>query len=296
MGETWNIKGKTCLITGATQGIGLAAAIEIARAGARTVLVARNAARGDPAVKEVQVKSGNPDVSVLFADLSSQASVRKLAADFKASHDRLHVLLNNAGGVFMERVETVDGIETTFAINHLAYFLLTELLLDVLKASAPSRIINVSSAAHSGGHIDFDDLQHAKKWSGMRAYSDSKLANVLFSYELARRLTGTGVTVNALHPGVVSTGFGKNNKGFLKALITLGGPLLLSAEKGARTSVYLATSPEVEGVTGKYFDKRKAVPSKKESYDGGVAQRLWQVSEQMTQQQQRAPAVAARAP
>jgi len=290
MGTSWDLKGKTCLITGATQGIGLAAAIEIARAGPTTVLVARNAARGDAAVQEVKDKSGNPNVSVLIADLSSQASIRKLAADFKAKHDRLHLLLNNAGGVFMERSMTVDGIETTFAVNHLAYFLLTELLLDVIKASAPARIVNVSSGAHTPGHLDFDDLQHQKKWSGLRTYSDSKLANILFTYELARRLAGTGVTVNALHPGVVSTGFGRNNKGLMKAFVSLFGPFLLSPEKGARTSVYLATSPEVEGVTGKYFEKCKAVSSNKESYDTDVARRLWDASEQLTRQGARAAA------
>jgi NAD(P)-dependent dehydrogenase (short-subunit alcohol dehydrogenase family) len=293
MGATWDVKGKTCLITGASQGIGLAAAVEIARAGAHTVLVARSPERGEPAVKEVRERSGNADVSLLVADLSSQAAVRKLAADFKAGHDRLHVLLNNAGGVFMERTESIDGIETTFAVNHLAYVLLTELLLDLIKASAPARIINVSSAVHGGGHIDFEDLQHQKKWAGFRAYSDSKLANVLFTYELARRLSGSGVTANCLHPGVVATGFGKNNKGLFKTFISMGGPFLLSPEKGARTSVYLATSPEVEGVSGKYFDKSKAVASSQESYDTQVARRLWDVSNQMTRQG--TPAVAAQA-
>jgi NAD(P)-dependent dehydrogenase (short-subunit alcohol dehydrogenase family) len=186
--------------------------------------------------------------------------------------------------VFMERTVTVDGIETTFAVNHLAYFLLTELLLDVIKASAPARVVNVSSTAHGGGHIDFDDLQHQKKWSGFKTYCDSKLANVLFTYELARRLAGAGVTANCLHPGVVSTGFGKNNTGLMRAAVTLGGPFLLSPEKGARTSVYLVTSPEVEGVSGKYFDKCKAVASNKESYDTQVARRLWDISEQMTRE------------
>jgi len=282
MGASWDLKGKTCLITGATQGIGLASAIGIARTGARTVMVGRDRERGERAVEQTKTASGNPDVSLLLADLSSQGSIRKLAAEFKARHDRLHVLLNNAGGVFVKRTLTVDGIETTFAVNHLAYFLLTELLLDVLEASAPSRIVNVSSAAHGGGRIDFDDLQHEKRWSSFKAYSDSKLANVLFTYELARRLAGTGVTANCLHPGVVTTGFGKNNPGLPRALITLAGPFMLSPEKGARTSIYLATSPEVEGVTGKYFDKCKAASSNKQSYDTGVAQKLWDVSEKLT--------------
>jgi NAD(P)-dependent dehydrogenase (short-subunit alcohol dehydrogenase family) len=284
MGATWDIKGKTCLITGATQGIGLASAIGIARAGAQTVMVARSPERGAAAVEMVKAKSGNPEVSLLIADLSSQESIRKLAAEFKAKHDRLHVLLNNAGGVFVKRSLTVDGIEMTFAVNHLAYFLLTELLLDLIRASAPARIIDVSSAAHGGGHIDFDDLQHEKRWAYFKAYADSKLANILFTRELARRLEGTGVTVNCLHPGVVTTGFGKNNPGLPRALITIAGPFMLSPEKGARTSVYLATSPEVEGVTGKYFDKCKVVSSNKQSYDTGVAARLWDISEKLTRE------------
>jgi NAD(P)-dependent dehydrogenase (short-subunit alcohol dehydrogenase family) len=291
MAGSWDLKGKTCLITGATQGIGLATAIGIAKAGAKMVLVGRSPERSASAVEEVKTKSGNSDVTLLLADLSSQESVRKLAAEFKSRHDRLHVLLNNAGGVNTKRSVTVDGIETTFAVNHLAYFLLTELLLDVLKASAPSRIINVSSTAHARGHIDFDDLQHEKRWGFFNAYSDSKLANVLFTYELARRLAGTGVTVNCLHPGVITSGFGKNNAGLFKSLITIAGPFMLTPEKGARTSIYLATSPEVEGVTGKYFDKCKAVSSNKQSYETDVAQRLWDVSEKLTHGQ--APAARA---
>jgi NAD(P)-dependent dehydrogenase (short-subunit alcohol dehydrogenase family) len=291
MGASWDLKGKTCLITGATQGIGLAAAIEIAKTGAQMVLVARSPERGASAVQDVKAKSANAYVSLLLADLSSQESVRKLAAEFKSKHDRLHVLLNNAGAVYTKRNLTVDGIETTFAVNHLGYFLLTELLLDLIKSSAPARIINVSSAAHVGGHIDFDDLQHEKRWGSFKAYSDSKLANVLFTYELARRLAGTGVTVNCLHPGVISSGFGKNNSGLLKSLITIAGPFMLSPEKGARTSVYLATSPEVEGVTGKYFDQCKPKSSNKQSYETDVAKRLWDVSEKLTRE--RAPAARA---
>jgi NAD(P)-dependent dehydrogenase (short-subunit alcohol dehydrogenase family) len=282
MAARWELRGKTCLITGASQGIGLAAAVGIAQAGAETVLVARNRERGEAAVAEVKAKSGNSDVSVLIADLSSQQSVRQLAAAFKDEHPKLHVLLNNAGGLFVKRVLTADGIETTFALNHLGYFLLTELLLDVIEASAPARIINVSSAAHFGGEIDFGDLQHEKRYSSFKVYSDSKLANVLFTYELSRRLAGTGVTANCLHPGVVTTGFGKNNPGLSKTLITIAGPFMLSPEKGARTSIYLATTPEVEGVTGKYFDKCKSISSSKQSYDVDAARRLWEVSEEMT--------------
>lgn len=275
-------KGKVCLITGASQGIGLAAAVEIARRDLTMVLVARDPDRGNAAVEEVKSKSKNPNVELLLADLSSQASIRSLAEQFKAKHDRLHVLVNNAGGIFSERKLTPDGLETTFAVNHLAYFLLTDLLLDVLKASAPARIINVSSAAHTSGRIDFDDIQGERGYSAVRAYSQSKLANVLFTYELARRLEGTGVTANCLHPGVVATGFGKNTVGFFKVLVSALSPFMITAQKGARTTVYLATSPEVEGVTGKYFVKSKEARSGPISHDPAVARRLWELSERMT--------------
>jgi len=222
----------------------------------------------------------------MIADLASLDEIRGLAAAYKQKHQQLHVLVNNAGAYNAQRTTTKDGFETTFGVNHLAYFLLTELLLDVLKASAPARIINVSSTAHVGGHMNFDDLQGEKKYVGRAAYGQSKLANVLFTYELARRLEGTGVTANALHPGVVRTGFGKNNPGMMGQLFrlaqTVARPFFISPVQGAATSIYLASSPEVEGVTGKYFAKCKAVDSNAESYDTAVAQRLWQISEQLT--------------
>jgi NAD(P)-dependent dehydrogenase (short-subunit alcohol dehydrogenase family) len=221
-------------------------------------------------------------------------SVREFAAEFIAGHPRLDVLVNNAGAVNMGRSVTADGFETTFGVNHLGYFLVTDLLLETLKASAPARIVNVSSDAHVGARMNFDDLQ-SERYSGMRAYGQSKLANVLFTYELARRLEGTGVTVNALHPGVVMTGFGRNNAGpfgfLFAAFHTLGRPFLLTAAQGAETSVHLASSPEVEGVTGRYFVRKRATASSPASRDDEAALRLWQISEELTKAG--APAAAA---
>ena len=218
----------------------------------------------------------------LLADLSSQQEVRRLASDFKRKYPQLHVLLNNAGGTFTTRQLSVDGIEMTFALNHLAYFLLTNLLLDTLKASAPARIINVSSDAHSGGKIDFDNLQGERSYSSFGPYGNSKLANILFTTELARRLEGTGVTVNALHPGFTSTGFGKNNPGFLMKIMGAVVPLIArSPEKGAETSIYLASSPEVQSITGKYFVDCKVTQPAPQAADSAVARKLWDVSAEM---------------
>jgi NAD(P)-dependent dehydrogenase (short-subunit alcohol dehydrogenase family) len=278
--------GKTCIVTGASLGIGKETAAALAGMGARVVTVCRDPARGEAARADIVGQSGSSDVELMIADLSSLDEIRGLAAAYRQKHQQLHVLVNNAGAYNANRTTTKDGFETTFGVNHLAYFLLTGLLLDVLKASAPARIINVSSMAHLRGHMNFDDLQSAKKYSGMKAYGQSKLANVLFTYELARRLEGTGVTANALHPGVVRTGFGKNNPGWWGALFgvfqVVGRPFYISPAQGAATSIYLASSPEVEGVTGKYFVKCRAVDSNAESRDAAVARRLWQVSEEMT--------------
>lgn len=279
------MNGKVVLITGATNGIGKVTAIELARQGATVVIVGRSADKTLATVKEIQQATGHQQqVDYLLADLSSMAQVRRLAADFKKKYSRLDVLVNNAGATFTTRQETVDGYEMTFATNHLAYFLLTTQLLDLLKASAPSRIVNVSSDAHTIGKIDFDDL-HANKSFGMMgfaAYGNSKLANILFTYELARRLEGTGVTVNVLHPGFVATGFGRNNVGFFRGALQLfqriGG---LSPEKGAETIIYLASSPEVEGITGKYWYKRKPLASSTASYNVETARRLWEISEEL---------------
>ncbi len=247
--------GRTVLITGATNGIGKETAIELAQMGASVVMVARDERRGRATQSEVKERTG-ADADLLLADLASLADVRKLADEYRSRHDNLHVLINNAGAYNAQREVSKDGYEMTIAVNHLAHFLLTDLLLDVIKASAPARIINVSSGAHSGAKIDFDDLQseHSYNLAGMRAYGQSKLANVLFTNELARRLDGANVTVNSLHPGVVRTGFGKNTGGFMRAVFavlqTVGRPFILSPAKGAETSIYLASSPEVETTTG----------------------------------------------
>jgi NAD(P)-dependent dehydrogenase (short-subunit alcohol dehydrogenase family) len=279
-----DMDGKIVLITGATNGIGKVAALEIAKKGATLVIVGRNPAKTAETVAQIKAESGNTKVDSIIADLSSMAEVRKVADAFKAKHNRLDVLINNAGAIFAEREETVDGYETTFAFNHLAYFLLTNLLLDTLKASAPARIINVASDAHTAGTIKFDDLNMKNGYGlgGMRAYSMSKLANIMFTYELARRLEGTGVTANVLHPGFVNTGFGKNQAGLMRFVMNFVSRLGISPEQGADTIVYLASSPQAIGESGKYWEKRKAVSSSAVSYNEADQKRLWDVSEQMT--------------
>jgi NAD(P)-dependent dehydrogenase (short-subunit alcohol dehydrogenase family) len=275
------MQGKICLITGGTNGIGKSTAQELARRGATVVIVGRDAHKTSQVVEEIRAASGNTTVDSLLADLSSQQEVRRLADEFKSKYSHLHVLLNNAGGVFMQRQLSVDGIEMTFALNHLAHFLLTYLLLDTVKASTPARIINVSSDAHSGGKIEFDNLQGERNFSAS-AYGNSKLANILFTIELAHRLDGIGVTVNALHPGFVSTGFGKNNPGLLMKIIRAVVPLIArSPEKGAETSIYLASSPEAEKITGKYFYDSKVIPAAPQATDMAVAKKLWDVSAEM---------------
>ncbi len=278
------MKGKAVIVTGANAGIGKAAALKLAELGAHVVMVTRDAARGQAAQQEIITTSGNTRVDLLLADLSSQQSIRQLAASIHQGYERIDVLLNNAGGVFGERRLTVDGLEQTFALNHLGYFLLTHLLMDMLKHSAPARIINVSSRAHTGGHINFDDLQSEKNYRAFAVYSQSKLANVLFTYELARRLVGTNVTANCLHPGFVNTRFGRDGdlSGILGHLLGIISPLIArTPERGADTAVYLASAPDLEHVTGKYYDTRKDTRSSAESYDQEMAKRLWAVSEQL---------------
>lgn len=270
--------GKVCLITGATNGIGKVAALELAKLGATVVVVGRSAERTRIVVEAIKHVSGSESVKMAVADLSSQEDVRELADTFQEKYNRLDVLINNAGAVFMQRRESVDGLEMTWALNHLSYYLLTNLLLDLLKDSVPARIINVSSDAHQAGRIPFDDLESKKSYAGFRAYAQSKLANVLFTYELARRLNGSGVTANAVHPGLVGTGFGHNNGFLMQAAMTLLRPFSRTPEKGAETLVYLASSPQVEGVTGKYFYDKKARRTTPESYDEELARRLWEVS------------------
>ena len=276
------IAGRTCMITGATSGIGRATALELARRGAELVLVCRDRARADAVVAEIRTATGKGNVEVMLADLSSQQAIRQLARDYLATSRPLHVLLNNAGVVNLQRTLTCDGIETVFAVNHLAYFLLTNLLLDRLKASVPARIVNVASDAHRFGAMNFDDLGGTHGYRTMRIYGQSKLANILFTYELARRLEGSGVTVNCLHPGAVATGLGKNNGGWAKVVIGMLRPFFRTPESGAATSIYLAASAEVEGISGKYFSNGKETRSSKASYDAAAARRLWEISAQMT--------------
>jgi NAD(P)-dependent dehydrogenase (short-subunit alcohol dehydrogenase family) len=277
-----NMNGKICLVTGGTNGIGKATAQALAQMGATVVIVSRSPAKCAAVVSEIKHSSGNHKVEALVADLSSMTAVRQVAAQFKTNYQQLHVLVNNAGAAFGQRQITAEGFEKTFALNHLSSFLLTSLLLDTLKASAPARIVNVSSDAHKGAHLDFDDLQSEQGSFVFKAYGRSKLAVVVFSYELARRLSGTGVTANVLHPGLVRTGFASNLGvvpsaviGFLMRFVGV------TPAQGAQTSIYLATSPAVEMVTGKYWEKRKAVPSGRATYDEATWMRLWEVSEML---------------
>jgi NAD(P)-dependent dehydrogenase (short-subunit alcohol dehydrogenase family) len=276
-----DLQGRTCLVTGATSGIGRASALELAAMGARLFLLCRDAGRAEALRQEIADQTGNREVAILLADLSSQREVRRAAAEFLATREPLHILLNNAGVMYIERTATVDGIEATFAVNHLAYFLLTNLLLERTVASAPARIVNVASDAHRlGGALDFDDLGAARRYSGMGVYGRSKLANLYFTRELARRLAGSGVTVNAVHPGAVRTGLGQNNDAPILKLLTglLVRPFFRSPEKGAETSVWLCSSPDVAGVTGGYFARCKPRVPHRLVNDHEASRRLWDVS------------------
>ncbi len=277
MTVTPSMTDKTVLITGGTGGIGRAAAIGLASMGARVGITGRDQVRAEEAAAAIVRESGNPAVDVFVADMSSQSEVRRLADEVLATYPRLDVLLNNVGGFWAHRHVTADGLEHTFALNHLAPFLLTRLLLDRLTASAPARIVTVSSGAQGMGKIDFDDLMGERKYSGQRAYNQSKLANVMFTYELAKRLEGTGVTATALHPGMTSTAFSAEDPA-LGLLVKILRPFMKSPARGAETPVYLASSPDVEGVSGRYFANRKAKASNKSSYDTATTARLWQVS------------------
>lgn len=274
-----SMKGKRVVITGPTKGIGRVTAVELAKKGAEMILVARDQARA----KELATELGDADVFI--GDLSSIAEVKRVGDDIAQKYDVIDVLINNAGAINLERERTVDGLERTFATNHLAYFILTDKLLPSLKKAAEqkggARIVNVASEAHRQGSIDFDDLQLEKRWSGMNAYFASKLANILFTAELARRLEGTKVTANSLHPGAIASGFMANNSGIIALGWKVISPFLLSEEKGARTTIFLASDPSVDGVTGKYFDKCKERKPSRKARDMAVATRLWQVSEDL---------------
>lgn len=297
--EPWTLQGKTVLLTGATQGIGRVAAFELAKLGPKLVLFVRDERRGQALVQALKASSGNQDIELLLGDLSVQADVRRAAAEFLSRHPHLHVLLNNAGAWFTSRQLSKDGIEMTFALNHLGYFLLTELLLDRLKATAnatenasrEARIINVASNAHHRAKdLDFGDLMSERRYRGFPVYSRSKLCNILFTYELGRRLEAERgreergrVTVNCLHPGFVASGFGHNNGRLMSLAMTIGQLFAISKEAGARTLIYLASSPEVSGVTGKYFVKCKEARSSALSQDTATARKLWELSEALLQ-------------
>ncbi|MFW9957407.1 MAG: SDR family oxidoreductase [Candidatus Odinarchaeota archaeon] len=277
-----DMTGKVCMITGANSGIGRETSRALAKMGATVVMAVRNREAGEEVRQGITKETGNESIELMVADLFSIEEVRGLASDFKKTHSRLDVLINNAGGIFPKKEMTIDGLERTFALNHLAPFLLTHELLDRLKASAPSRIINVSSAAHLRGKIDFENLQSEKKYGQLGPYANAKLMNVMFTYSLARYLDGTGVTVNVLHPGVVRTRFGQNEASRARKLIfRMFGPLLKSPEKGAETSIYLASSPEIEGANGKYFVNCQPKQSATISYDEELQEQLWQRTEQL---------------
>jgi len=275
-----SMEGKTCIITGANSGIGKVTAIELAKMNATLVLLCRDKERGESAQKEIIELTGNNNVDLILCDLSSQKEIRNFVAEFKRKYQDLHVLINNAGVMLSKKTQSVDGFEMNFAVNHLAPFLLTNLLLDMLKKSAPSRIVNVGSAAHRMGKIDFEDLQREnKKGRLMGLYGSSKLAMTLVSYELSRKLEGSNVTINVLHPGLINTNLGRDrsstSQGFARKFFK-------TPEAGAETSIFLASSPEVEGITGKYYAKKKEKPSSKESYNEEYAKRLWEISLEMT--------------
>jgi NAD(P)-dependent dehydrogenase (short-subunit alcohol dehydrogenase family) len=263
------MNGKTILVTGATDGIGTQTALELARMGAKVIVHGRNPQRGESTVRDIRRQSGNDNITFEQADFASLAQVRALAARINERNDRLDVLINNAGVSMRKRELSEDGFEMTFAVNHLAHFLLTNLLLDLLKASAPSRVVIVSSQSHRGGRLDFDDLQSEKQFGGYDAYSDSKLFNVMFAVELAERLRGTSVTSNSLHPGVIAT-----------KLLHAGFPGMsgISLEEGAALSVYLASSDEVAGVTGKYYSNGRVASHASAADDPALRQRLWDIS------------------
>jgi NAD(P)-dependent dehydrogenase (short-subunit alcohol dehydrogenase family) len=280
--KTLDMQGKICLITGATSGIGWVAARDLAKMGAEVVLTGRNVKRGSRAIDRIRKEDSTSKVEFIPMDLSSLEDVREFSADFMARFSRLDVLMNNAGTVLLQRRVNDDGVEMTFAVNHLGHFLLTNLLLRSLKASESARVIVVSSGSHRDAQINFDDLQNENGYNGMKVYGQSKLANLFFTYELSRRLKDEKITVNAMHPGFVSTNLGRDNGWLLHKLIRLvmltGG----SAEDGADTCVYLANSLDVEGITGEYFKGRKVIPSSQASYDQKATKQLWDISMKLT--------------
>ena len=287
MGD-WSLEDRTCLVTGATSGIGQETALGLAREGARVLIVGRDPARGEAARSEIARRSGNDRIELLLADLGSLREVGRLADEVRTRCPALHVLVNNAGVVNLKPQQSTDGFEATFAVNHLAYFALTLQLLDLLRASTPARIVNVASEAHRFGQIDWNDLQSQKRYRGlpvvaaMRVYGTSKLQNILFTRELARRLEGSGVTANCLHPGAVSTRLGVNNGSGSRIITTMLRPFMLSPADGARTSIFLASSPDVTALSGLYFAKMREARCSRAARDVDAARRLWQVSAELT--------------
>lgn len=272
--------GKTCLITGASSGIGEATALELARRGANVALVARQPHRGERARERIRRATGRAP-HLFVADLSTRDAVRELARAGKEHFSRLDVLVNNAGVLTRRRHLTPEGFELQFFVNHLAGFLLTNLLLDLLMESAPARIVNIASTAHSRGVLDFEDLQGAKSYRGWQMYANTKLANIVFTYELARRLEGTRVTANCVHPGVVATGLVRSYSRALNRLVPLARLFLKSPRQGARTPTYVASAPELESVSGRYFKDCRPIGTSRLSYDREIQRRLWEVSERL---------------
>jgi NAD(P)-dependent dehydrogenase (short-subunit alcohol dehydrogenase family) len=272
------MRGKRVLVTGATTGIGRVTAVELGRAGAEVIIVARDREKAAATLAEL-AQAGAPPAQALYADLSLTSSVRALAAEAREKFDRIDVLVNNAGAIFGTRALTAEGFERTFALNHLSYFLLTNLLLDRIPSGG--RIVNVSSEAHRPAKVNFDDLQLERRYTAFGAYCLSKLMNLLFTFELARRVQARGITVNAAHPGPVASNFGRSNRGFFGALFALAGPFMLTPQKGARTQIWLASSPDVEGITGKYFAKCREKKPSARALDEATQRRLWDATAQL---------------
>jgi len=277
-----DLSNRTCIITGANSGIGKATAFGLAKMGASIVMLCRNEKKGKNALKEIKDNTGNQFIELMIADLQDHDSIRLFAQNYKSTHDKLHVLINNAGIMKKKRETNNLDHETTFATNNLGHFLLTNLLLEMLQSSAPARIINVSSGSHKRGKLDFNNLMLEQKYGRFKAYNNSKLANILFTYELARRLEDSGVTVNVVHPGAARTNFGREFSERTRKFLKLFKRFTISAEEGAKTSIFLASSPEVENITGKYWIKCKQVKSSKYSYNTSIQKRLWDVSKDLT--------------
>jgi len=279
--EPWSVREKVCVVTGASGGIGKQVALGLARQGARIVIVSHSKARAEAAVDEIVHTSLNPLVNLVVADLSNHEGVRRAAEEIDRRYGNIHVLVNNAGLLVGKRTMTADNLDLTFALNHLAYFHLTSLLLDKIKASAPARIINTSSMAHAWGRMEWDNLQGERKYNQWRRYGTSKLENLLFTFELARRLAGTGVTANAVHPGFVRSHFASTASPLMRAAVRFGMLGAISVEKGAATSLWAATAPELSGVTGKYFARGAIAEPSATARDEAAQRRLWTLSENL---------------